>query len=102
MTDCDITNKEHLPHVPDKPPHRDPPGETYRIKVKKRIYETSEKFVTGRKICEMAGLLPPEKYQLDMVLANGEYQPIGLDTEIDLSVPGLEKFDYISRDQTEG
>ena len=102
MNDNHSANAGHTPNIPDVPPRHDPPGETYRIKVKKKIIETSEKYVTGRRICELAGLIPPEKYQLDMVLANKEYQPIGLDTTLDLSTPGLEKFDYISRDQTEG
>lgn len=102
MNDYHSANAGHTPNIPDAPPRHDPPGETYRIKVKKKIIETSEKYVTGRRICELAGLIPPEKYQLDMVLANKEYQPIGLDTTLDLSTPGLEKFDYISRDQTEG
>lgn len=99
MDNYDTANKGNSHH---EPPHHEPPGETYRIKVKKQIFETSEKFVTGRRICEIAGLIPPERYQLDMVLSNGEYLPIGLDTKLDLSNPGLEKFDYISRDQTEG
>ena len=82
--------------------HQNSANNVYRFKVKNRMFETVEQIVTGRRICELAGLTPPESYQLSIVLKHGEYQSIKLDTEIDLSNPGVERFDYIKRDHTEG
>ena len=78
------------------------PGETYRFTVMKQLYHTHEKLISGRKICEVAGLLPPENYKLDMKMVSGEYREVPLDMIIDLSESGLERFVYITRDQTEG
>ena len=78
------------------------PGETYRFTVMKTLYQIHEKMVSGQKICEIAGLIPPEKYKLDMRMDNGKYREVPLDMVIDLSEPGIEKFVYITRDQTEG
>lgn len=82
--------------------NQNPHGETYRFTVMKRQFQTHEKEITGRKICELAGLEPPEKYKLDKKMKGGEYREVLLDDVIDLSEPGLEKFVYITRDQTEG
>lgn len=78
------------------------PSEIYRFTVMKKLYESYEKMVSGRRICEIAGLIPPERYKLDMKMKNGEYREVALDMNVDLSEPGLERFIYITRDQTEG
>lgn len=78
------------------------PGETYRFMVMNVQYQTHKKFITGREVCEIAGLIPPENYKLDMKMKGNKYREITLDETVDLSEPGLEKFVYITRDQTEG
>ena len=39
-------------------------NEVYRFKVKNRMFESTEKIITGRRVCELAGLIPPKSYQL--------------------------------------
>lgn len=74
----------------------------YKFKVRENIFETDKKEITGREICEAAGLIPAENFKLDMKLKGNQYRECKLDTIIDLSDPGIEKFTYITRDQTEG
>ncbi|MDD3394292.1 MAG: multiubiquitin domain-containing protein [Anaerotignum sp.] len=80
--------------------HSEP--ETYKFKVRENTYETEKKNISGREVCEMAGLIPPENYKLDLKSKGNQYQEIKPDTIVDLSEPGIEKFTYITRDQSEG
>lgn len=77
-------------------------GEKYKFKVRSEVFETENQFITGREVLEMAGLVPPSAYKLDLKMKGNRYQEIGLDETVDLSNPGIEKFTYISRDQSEG
>lgn len=76
--------------------------EKYKFKVKETVYETDKQEITGREICEIADLKPPESYKLDMKTKGNIYKEVKLDEPIDLSEPGIEKFTYIKRDQYEG
>ncbi len=89
-------------HGNNSNPDRPSPHELYKFMVKNQMFETTERIVTGRQICEIAGLIPPEKYKLDVKLKGGKYEEVGLDKSVDLSKSGVEKFVYITRDQTEG
>ncbi len=89
-------------HGDNSKPDHPSPHKLYKFMVKNQMFETTKQMVTGRQICEIAGLIPPEKYKLDMKLKGGVYEEIGLDKQVDLSEPGVEKFVYITRDQTEG
>lgn len=79
-----------------------PKGKKYKFKVKNKVYEVSVETMTGREICEMAGLIPPEMFRLDMKMKGNVWKKIGLDDVIDFTTPGIEKFEYVSLDQTEG
>lgn len=79
-----------------------PKGKKYKFKVKNKVYEVSVEAMTGREICEMAGLIPPEMFRLDMKLKGNVWKKIELDEIVDFTIPGIEKFEYVSLDQTEG
>lgn len=79
-----------------------PKGKKYKFKVKNKVYEVSVEAMTGREICEMAGLIPPEMFRLDMKLKGNVWKKIELDEIVDFTTPGIEKFEYVSLDQTEG
>jgi hypothetical protein len=79
-----------------------PKGAKYKFQVKNKVYEVNVEEMTGREICELAGLIPPENYKLDMKLHGGIYEEIKPDQIVSFLKPGIEKFTYISRDQTEG
>lgn len=77
-------------------------GKTYKFKVRNEVFETENRFITGREVLEAAGLVPPSAYKLDLKTTGNHYREIGLEDTVDLSNPGIEKFTYISRDQSEG
>ena len=79
-----------------------PKGKKYKFKVKNKTYEVSAETMTGRQICILAGLNPPESYRLDMKMKGNVWKQIKLDDVVDFTEPGIERFDYVSLDQTEG
>lgn len=79
-----------------------PEGPKYKYKVRNQTFEWPSRFITGREVLESAGLVPPSNYKLDLKMKGNVYREIQLDEKVDLSAPGIEKFTYISRDQTEG
>lgn len=79
-----------------------PKGKKYKFKVKNQVYTVSVDHMTGREICEIADLIPPENYILDMKLHGGTMRKIGPNDVVSFLEPGIEKFTYVSRDQTEG
>ena len=82
----------------EKKPHE----KGYKFMVRNRQFETANRFITGREVLETAGLLPVTQYKLDLKEKGTRYREIGLDEKVDLSNPGIEKFTYISRTQSEG
>lgn len=74
----------------------------FKFMVRNQVFETTDQHVTGRTIMEMAGLVPVTNYRLSMKMQGNIYQDIAIDQTVDLGNPGIEKFTYISRDQTEG
>lgn len=75
---------------------------SYKFKVRNDVYETPNRLITGRQVLEMAGLIPPENYKLDLKSQGNRYREIGLEEQVDLAQPGIEKFVAITRDQYEG
>lgn len=81
---------------------RKPHDKGYKFMIRNRMYETENRFITGREVLETAGLLPVTQYKLDLKMKGNRYREIGLDEKVDLADPGIEKFTYISRTQSEG
>lgn len=78
------------------------PQKVYKFKVRNDVFECVKQFITGREVLEIAGLMPPEHYKLDIRLQGNHAHEVGLDEVVDLGQPGIEKFSYITRDQSEG
>ncbi len=74
---------------------------TYKIRIDKQNYEVSEPTLTGRQLLEKAGK-PPANYKLFLRLPGQQPQEVGLDEEVDLAKPGVERFVTLPLDQTEG
>lgn len=74
----------------------------FKFMVRNKVFETEKRYITGKEVLEMAGLIPPSAYKLDLKMRGNSYREIGLDEVVDLGDPGIEKFTYISRDQSEG
>lgn len=79
-----------------------PQGEKYKFMVRNKVFETENRFITGEEVLKMAELIPPSAYKLDLKMKGNRYREISLTESVDLSDPGIEKFTYISRDQSEG
>lgn len=79
-----------------------PQNHGYKYMVRNRLFETEKQFITGREVLEAAGLVPVTQYKLDLKTRGNRYREVGLDERVDLSDPGIEKFTYISRTQSEG
>lgn len=78
------------------------PEKNYKFKVRNETFETTNRFITGREVLEAAGLVPPERFKLDLKTHGNHYREIALDERVDLAEPGIEKFTYVTRDQFEG
>lgn len=74
----------------------------FKFMVRNKVFETEKRYITGKEVLEIAGLIPPNAYKLDLKMRGNSYREIGLDDVVDLGDPGIEKFTYISRDQSEG
>lgn len=79
-----------------------PSGAKYRIRVDKTVLVVPTSSITGREILTLANRVPPERYRLDQKFQGGETRKVELDTVVDLTAPGLERFMSIPLDQTEG
>ena len=74
----------------------------YRIQIDKPHYETTNPTPTGRELLQLAGKVPPENFNIYLKVPSGQPQRIGLDEQVDLRKPGVEKFVTLPLDQTEG
>lgn len=81
---------------------RPPLAKGYRILVNGDAYAVHDPKPTGREILTLAGLLPAEDYTLRVKLAGERPEKVGLNEQVDLRHPGVEKFKALPRDQTEG
>ena len=81
---------------------RPPLAKGYRIKINGTAYVLFDPVPTGREVLTLAGLLPVENYTLRVKAAGSKPEKVGLDDNVDLRQPGVEKFKALPRDQTEG
>lgn len=79
-----------------------PKAKKYRIRVDKVHIVVDVPSLLGRKILELAGKTPPDRWMLTQVFRHGEFKPIGLDDVVDFTEPGVERFTTLPKDQTEG
>jgi hypothetical protein len=79
-----------------------PKAKKYRIRVDKVHIVVDTASLLGRKILELAGKTPPDRWMLTQVFRHGEFRPIGLDDSVDVTAPGVERFTTLPKDQTEG
>jgi Multiubiquitin len=81
---------------------RKPKARVYAFRVGKTRIEVLEPVLTGRRILELAGKVPPENYTLRQVEHGGVLKPIELDDEVDLRAPGIERFRAMPRTASDG
>jgi hypothetical protein len=74
----------------------------YRIRVDKTVYVVPGPTISGRRILEISGHVPPEHWRLDERFRGGATKKIELTEEVDLTTQGIERFMTLPLDQTEG
>ena len=81
---------------------RKPKAKTYAFLVGKTRLEVTDPLITGRRILELAGENPPEKYTLRQVEHAGVLKVIELNDVVDLCEPGIERFRAMPRTASDG
>lgn len=64
----------------------------YDFRLNGRKFESGEIHPTGNDILGIAGLVPPEDYELLLKLTDKEFEPVQLNEKVDLGQQGLETF----------
>ena len=82
-----------------RPPRK---AKRYRLRVDRDYFTVAAPSLTGREILTLAGKVPPEQFMLSQKLRGGQAKKIELDARIDLTLPGVERFMTLPKDQTEG
>ena len=82
--------------------HGVPQARQYRIRVDREGYVVDRPCLTGREVLATAGLTPAERYQLYQKDGDGQKRAIGLDETVDLTRPGVERFQTIEHAVIDG
>lgn len=80
---------------------RPPRARSYRIRIDRDYREVEAPGLTGRQILALVGKTP-EGYLLSQKLHGGRVEPIGAEQYVDFTTPGIERFQTLALDPTEG
>ena|SRR5438105_15332313 len=89
---------EQLAKAGKKPPK----AKRYRIRVDDKHFVVEKPHLTGREILTRAGRIPPESFILTMKVRGGGVKTIELEDVVDLTQPGVERFNTLPRQVQEG
>lgn len=78
------------------------PKVRYQIRIDSERYIINYKDPTGRELLVLANKNPPEGYRIDQKLHGGATRKIELDEKVDLTQHGVERFNTLPLDATEG
>jgi hypothetical protein len=81
---------------------RPPRARRYRIRIDKAFFVVDHAIVTGRELLTLASKVPPERFEIFQKAQGGQMKKVGLDEKVDLSEPGIERFQTIPLEATEG
>lgn len=81
---------------------RPPRARRYQIRVDRDTVVMNEPTPTGREVLEAAQRLPATQYQLYLKLRGGQTRAVALDEKVDLTSPGVERFQTIEHTVTDG
>ena len=93
----EIIDIEEYAKKDKKPPH----AKAYRIRIDKDYKEVHVHEMTGRQILSLVQKTP-ETYLLSQKLRGGQVVPIGADQNVDFRHHGIERFQTLALDPTEG
>src|SRR4051812_45039539 len=89
---------EQLAKAGQKPPR----AKRYRIRIDDQHYIVEKPSITGRELLVLAGKNPPENFILTQKTRGGGVKTIGLNDKVDLTEPGIERFNTLPRQVQEG
>jgi len=89
---------EQLAKAGKKPPK----AKRYRIRVDEKHYVVEKPTITGREVLTLAGKTLPESFILTLKVRGGGVRTIGLDDVVNLTEPGVERFNTLPRQVQEG
>lgn len=64
----------------------------FTFRIRSQRFESPQQNITGEQILEIAGLTPPDDYELYLKLQGSKFEPVQLTESIDLSNHGIEQF----------
>lgn len=76
-------------------------AKVYRIRIDKEKFDVKVPSMTGREILALVNKTP-EKYMLSQKIRGGAPVPIEPEKTIHFDTPGIERFQTLARDPTEG
>jgi len=77
------------------------PAKVYRIRIDKEKFDVKVPAMTGREILALVNKTP-ETYLLSQKIRGGATEPIGPDEKVRFDKPGVERFQTLPLDPTEG
>jgi hypothetical protein len=93
----EIIDIEEYAKAKKKPPH----AKGYRIRIDKEKKDVHVPEMTGREILNLVGKTP-ETYLLSQKIHGGQVLHISADDKVDFRKPGVERFQTLALDPTEG
>jgi len=79
-----------------------PKAKQYRVRIDDKHYIFDQSSATGREILLKAAKNPPESFILTEKIRGGGMKTIGLNDVVDFTTPGIERFNTLPREVTEG
>lgn len=80
---------------------RPPRAHRYRIRIDREYKEVEAPGLSGRQILALVGKAP-EAYLLSQKHHGGQSTPVAADQYVDFTTPGIERFQTLALDPTEG
>jgi hypothetical protein len=77
------------------------PAKTYRIRIDKEKKDVTVPAMTGRQILALVGKTP-ETHMLSQKVRGAGVEPVGADETVRFDKPGVERFQTLALDPTEG
>lgn len=76
-------------------------ADKYRIRIDRDYFVVDVQEMTGREILSLVGKTP-ETHLLSQKLRGGEVKPVGADQSVNFAEQGIERFQTLALDPTEG
>lgn len=93
----ELIDLEEYAKAGKKPPR----AKRYRIRIDRDFKEVAATGLTGREILALVGKTP-ETHMLSQKLRGGQAVPIAANQFVDFTAPGIERFQTLALDPTEG